>query len=167
MNIKKILGLCFLMVFVSCSDPTIVCGCFYPTNIDIALSYEDQAGNDLLDPEHANALTEDNLDIFYRKDGSYKEGLNGYDSYEIVEREDENNFVHVRLSSEPFEDRFASILIDFPNATSDTLEVRAKGKEDELYATKIWYNGELIWTQAEEGESQRRYFEVTKTIKAD
>lgn len=167
MKIKKVIGVCILIICVACSDPNRVCGCLHPTNIDIALSFEDQTGNDLLDPEHENAITEDNLDVFYRKDGSYAAKLNGNDSYEIIEREDENNFVHLQLSSDPFEDRYASILIDFPNTTSDTLDMQAKGPEDELYETKMWYNGELIWSQGEDVGETGHYFEVVKTVNPD
>ncbi|HLR33079.1 MAG TPA: hypothetical protein VK074_11350, partial [Fodinibius sp.] len=73
----------FLGIIQGCSMQ--VCGCFHPTNIEIALSYEDQQGNDLLNPEHANALTEQNLDVYYRKDGGYEEQLYFSESLKIVQ----------------------------------------------------------------------------------
>lgn len=164
----KLLAIVSIIVFLGIMQgcTTQVCGCFHPTNIDIALSYEDQAGNDLLNPEHANALTEDNLDVYYRKEERYKDKLNFTESFQIVKEEDKNNFLLLELSSAPFKDGRASILIDFPHSSSDTLEIQAKGSNP-LYASKVWYKGELVWTKAEQGQSQRRYFEITKTMEAN
>ena len=151
----------FLGIIQGCS--TQVCGCFHPTNIEMALSYEDQQGNDLLNPEHTNALTEQNLDVYYRKDEGYEDQLYFSESLQIVQREGQNNYLLLTLSSAPFEEREASLLIDFPNAATDTLNVQAKGSKDELYAAKIWYNDALIWPNREE-DINRPYVEVTKII---
>lgn len=149
-----------LMIVISCSNPNEVCGCFHPTHIEMTFSYQDQAGNDLLNPTHENAINEENVDIVYRKDGRYKGKLNYSESFQIVQREDQDNLLMFSLSSTPFEDRQASILIDFPHASNDTLDIKAEGNRDELHAMKIWYNGRLIWSK----EENERYFEITKII---
>ena len=166
MNIKKIIGIGTLIAISACSDPAIVCGCFQPTNIEMAFSYQDQQGNDLLNPEYEYSINKDNLDIYYREDGRYKRQLNFSDSFQIIHKQGQKNLLLFKLSSTPFEDREASLLLNFPHTSSDTLDLQAKGSNDELFVDKIWYNGELLWSN-KEGEDPNRYFEITKTVKAD
>ncbi|TYP95057.1 hypothetical protein LX73_0352 [Fodinibius salinus] len=71
-------------------------GYFHPTNIGISLSFEEQAGNALLNLKHENTLNTHNLDFTIKKTGGEEE-LN----FEIVTVEDEKQFytTHIKLIS--------------------------------------------------------------------
>ncbi len=103
------------------------------------------------------------MDIYYRKDGRYNGRLNLSESFRIVQKENQHNLLLLSLSSTPFEDREASILIDFPHASNDTLDIQAKGNDGELYATQLWHNSKLIWSNGE----NKRHFNIMKMVSSN
>lgn len=147
-----------LLIIKGCS--TQVCGCVYPTMVEIGFTFEDQEGKDLLNPNHEYAFDRYDPQFSYQTEQSEESLTYGMD-YEITETKSGNKYIDLVLGSKAFVNKNATVFIDFENASRDTLKVKADNSQETLFATKIWYNQELIW---DKNSGDVKQFEITKTI---
>lgn len=133
---------------------------------DIGLSFVDEDGKDLLNPEHPNHWNEDNLDVYYLQDGEkvrvYDDMMDYPESFKIFYAGDQDRYTMQLWTSSYVEDGHTTTFIEFPDGKMDTIKIKVHSVEGSLLAQKIWYNGELSWQQPESGQPEARYFVRTK-----
>lgn len=155
---NKFLSIICLAFFLSglngCS--TQVCGCIEKPNEIAMISYIDEQGQDLLDPDYENSINKNNLEFYYVEDGEKSREPGSADI--IYEEETKNYILQLHLSSHIEENGFTTTFIEFANGT-DTLKLEPRG-EDGAFGEKFWYNGDLVWEVSSE---EPIYLEITKT----
>lgn len=138
-------------------------------HVDISLSFFDSNHKDLLNPENTPDWDKESLNIYdLKEDGPKVRADNSLDNpkgFTISYSEDQNCwYMNLGLSTYLI-DGFTTTFIEFPAGTMDTLKLKGYRNEyGSIIGEKFWYNGELLWEQAEEGQNEPMYFEITKQV---
>lgn len=154
----------FIFVFISCTADSTGPDGLGQFGETFAIAFVDNAGQDLLDKETPNYWTEDDLNIYYLKDGEKELVFNGnlsmpknfwiYDPDNYNGVEDSNCHLELLLSSYLDEDGFSTTYIEFPGGEMDTLKLKGRlVPKAGFLGDKLWYNGELVWKRVNEGET--------------
>lgn len=164
--IIKISLLLFLFSILGCSSTTNDNGHIPPPDASFRFLYTDQNGEDLLNPEHPDSWDEENLGLYYLRNGSkvqmYEANLDNPKGLNIYHSEDRQRYI-LRLWVSPYLEENTSItFLEFPDGSFDTLEVQGQINEyDEIDPQKLWYNSNFKW---EKGSETSRYFEIDKSV---
>lgn len=139
---------------------------FDETGFDI--TYFDQNGNDLLDPNNPKSYKESNIDIYYLLDGikvkQYQENLQSPEFFFISNEIRENkHFMVLHPNRKSLDENNRAITyINFGNNEEDKVECEFQTYENSsnIQVVKIWYNNELKWQYTTGGSS--RWIEIIK-----
>lgn len=120
-----------------------------PPHEDIGLSFVDEQGNDRLNPDHSSPFTENNLEIYYLKDGEKERVFNGNLDYPknfklYISEGEENSRLQLALSNHVEGDGNTQTLIEFPDGTVDTVTMKPLNGYANS-AERLWYDGKLVW----------------------
>ncbi|MCW9707491.1 hypothetical protein [Fodinibius salsisoli] len=131
-------------IMVGCSSPNDA-NVYIGANVDFF--FVNEQGEDLLDPDHPNAITEKNTDLYYLEDGERKKVFEGHlDSpkkFSITsEKRSGKNWMRVFTNLIPDQDTTTTYL-QFSDFPEDTIRVQYGFTDNSTYIRKIWYNGEL------------------------
>ncbi|MGM0586916.1 MAG: hypothetical protein ACQETE_00735 [Bacteroidota bacterium] len=120
-------------------------------NLDLAIMYQDMQNRDLLNPEHEQSLTEENITIYWlindEKEKVYFENLDEPKMFSIDYNEDQKKyFIDIDLNYN-FSNDYSVTYLQYPNAVVDTIKIKGgkNANNGMRYFTKLWFNGELIW----------------------
>jgi len=139
---------------------------FDETAFDI--SYFDNNGNDLLDPNNPVSFKESDIDIYYLLDGlklkQYQANLE-YPEFFFISDEIRENKYFMRLfpnRKNLDENNRAITYINFGNNVEDKVECEFQTYENSsnIRVVKIWYNDELKYQYGDGSES--RWIEIIK-----
>lgn len=131
--------------------------------IDTFLDFSlvDQNGNDLLNPENANAYLESNIEIYYVNANNEEilvdmPNLDYSKGFFIYQRP--NNKYAIRIFSNDIDDsQITTTLVKWNSTDTDTIKCEIEREGDYYIAiSKVWYNDVVKW------EGGERYFEVVK-----
>lgn len=138
-------------------------------DIRIDLLFQNEKGENLLNPNHPNAITEQNTDLYFQIEGQNQKVFDGNldcpKMFCIQELEDDAPYKYLMLLTPNIIEgqNMATTYIRFSDATMDTLRVAYEYNTPATYVTKIWYNQELRWSLDENGEDNPlRFLIITK-----
>jgi hypothetical protein len=161
----KALTILLLMVSLySCKKNNVAV--FASTAFDI--SYFDQNGNDLLDPNNPKSYKESDIDIYYLLDGikvkQYQGNLD-FPEFFWIPNEIRENKHYMRLypnRKSLDENNRAITYINFGSNKEDKVECEFQTYENSssIQVVKIWYNDELKWQNRTGGDS--RWIDILK-----
>lgn len=168
LNIIIVLILFFLsMACNSSTEPESISGISNPA-ITVNLSYVDESGNDLLDSTNPNGWTEEDITIYYLKQGEKETVFDPDMKYpkNIQMRSDPVHGNYINLILNPYlEDNHSITYIEFPNGETDTLKIHAEMVKDVgMWGDKFWYNGELLFNTDGEMHFDVGYHTFTKSV---
>lgn len=154
-----------LVVLLSCSTNESSSSVVIQKNVSV--SYLNEQGKDLVDPDQSNRVSDKNVTMYYLKNGEavkYFEGnLDNPDGIGVLppsQTPSEYYALDFLVNTIPSQSQ-AITYVQFADGATDTLKVQYKNSENSSFSgvvvTKVWYNQELV---VEEGEP--RYFIVTK-----
>lgn len=144
----------FKIISILTISAVIFFGCSTDSNVETVkeiafyVSYLDQEGKDLLDPEHPVAITEQNTDLYYlignelvkQFEGHLDKPKKFWISTDEVLRD--LNFMVVQSNIIEGQDMAISYL-EFEDNTIDTVKTNYIQDGSNTHLTKVWYNGEL------------------------
>lgn len=130
-----------------------------PPSMDVSISYVDDEGNDVIDPN-----TLQFFNIYYlllnEETGDF-ERVEARDPQYSFYRDESSNLIALRIfPNREFIDGQTTTLIESPRDDFDTLTVEGRKEGRGAVAETIWYNGEKVWETAP--DPPRRYFIITK-----
>lgn len=153
---QYILFTMILMILVSCTSSTDG-GDAIETLTRIV--YLDKNGNNLLNPNHEDAITETNTSVYYLKDG---EKVKRDNKFYIAEESGKYTMgVHPNLGSSQ---ETAVTYIEPGDFDMDTIKVAYSESNSTIAVTKVWYNSELRW---DVDDREDRELEVVKVRSGD
>lgn len=164
----------FILGFISCTSDSTGPEGLGQHGVTFAIAFVDSTGQDLLDKETSNYWTEDDLDIYYLKDGEKELVFNAnldmpknfwiYDPDNYKGVEDSNCHMELLLSSYLDEDGYSTTYIEFPGGEMDTLRLKGRLTQAGFFGDTLWYNGEFMWEAVPDGEgpSEPRYLTIEK-----
>lgn len=114
------------------------------TLIDVILefSFEDNKGNDLLNPDFANSYKHEDLKVYYLDNG-VESILANNESLHFISNERNVYTLFIPL---PHDTSFLKL----SEGTIDTIRSEHKVGDNYNYITKVWYNNNLVWNRADE-----------------
>lgn len=117
--------------------------------VSIGISFVDQNGQDLLDPSHSNAITEQNTDLYYMIDDSLVKQFEGHlDHPKMFHIPDETsphneNYQLVVFSNIIKNQDTAFTYLEFEDGSMDTIKTQYEIADNSTIVTRVWYNGDL------------------------
>lgn len=129
----------------------------------ISLSIVDNLGKDLLNPDSLNSFNNNNVKLYYLKNGIeefYHCGNCDLPNGFTYDTKDHFNTFVFRPNFEQQQNNSNPITyIQWNESDRDTVQcqITRNGNNSSITCTKVWYNGELVWNS--EGE---RFFTITK-----
>jgi len=160
-----ILILVITLINTSCKDD-INYGDLVDTGITLSLITKD--GEDLLNPEIKNHLTENDINLFREEAGELfkyviEVNLDQPKSFRIIEG---TPYFRITMSPRtPNNEQFPIVYIEWGDIGMDTVKFEIVRKNDNAYEVtkKVWYNGEKVYDQ--DIEYAERHFIITKDIR--
>lgn len=138
---KYLITLLLLSMFMSCNkDDNSDSSTYISTSLEF--SFEDEQGNDLLNPNFKNAFNPKDVELFVIKDG-VKKIIANYDSPHFLL--DERGFYVLCLSLAN-----DTTYLKLSEAITDTITSHCKSGSNYKYLIEVWYNKDLIWNQNDE-----------------
>jgi hypothetical protein len=139
------------------------------TAIDI--SYFDQNGNDLLDPNNPLSFKESDIDVFYLLDGvkvkQYQGNLEFPEFFFISDEIRENkHFMRLFPNCENLDENNRAVTyINFSNNLEDKVEgeFQTYAHSSSIRIIKVWYNDVLVWQNIDGGNPA--WIEIIKSIR--
>lgn len=134
-------------------------------DIGIDLVYLDQEGQNLLNPGHADAITEANTNLYFLEDGTkrkvFESNLDCPKMFCIWQREVDSVYF-MRLFPNVIKGQdTASTYIEFSDGTMDTIKVEyIYDTSSSVHTSKVWYNDELKFNEDVDGKNNP-YREIT------
>lgn len=117
-------------------------------DIRMNISFVDETGNDLLNPNHPDAITEQNTDLYYVVDGEKERVFEGHldhpKQFYIWHAEEQDIYYMTLFPNREFTNNMSTTFIEFADSAMDTIQVEVE-KENVWVCTKVWYNQELKW----------------------
>ena len=150
----------FLSVLKGCS--TEVCGCVQ-FDTQVQFNFVDQEGHSLLNPDHPQAITERDVDLFFVESGHEVPAPGHF------------NIIHNKSTGRQYlqfspnieaEGSTPVAYLEFNNSERDTIKVSVHENDDITQVKKVWYNGDLRWDIDEDRDvNPARYIEINKELK--
>jgi hypothetical protein len=134
-----------MVLLVACNKKEV------PTNgvaveIYIDISYVDQNGNDLLNPENPTSYNPNDFGLYYLKNGKktlyYMSNYNEPHGYSKVWYFPESKLYCFRLFP-PADTSYLQISNDITDTIRSSVEIYNGGAS--MFLTKLWYNDSLVW----------------------
>lgn len=105
------------------------------------------AGEDLLDPQHPNAINPDNVKLYYYRNGVSEEvfnpDLHAPRNFWVIQDPDGGEYM-IRMVPNYYEAEGNTITyIEWNESDTDTIESEFSFHDDATLLHKVWYNGEL------------------------
>ncbi|MGM0545533.1 MAG: hypothetical protein ACQEST_02330 [Bacteroidota bacterium] len=131
-----------------------------PPSMDVSISYINENGEDLLDPELFQFF---NIYYLQRNEETEKFETNEAKEtqYSFYYEETSRRFALRIFPNREFIDGQSRTLIESPRDNFDTLRVQGYNEARGSIAERIWYNDELVWETTP--DPPRRYFTITKS----
>lgn len=140
---------------------------------DVYIKYVNKKGENLLNPAHSHAITEQNTNLYYLINGKkkrvYRPNLDAPKMFVIGNGFDSSGDYEMKLFANTPPDQMTAITyINFKNFPTDTLKVQYESPNSSIAITKVWYNGELRLdlTKRHKGQVSQRVIVVTKHLSA-
>lgn len=158
---------------ISCSEENnndIYYGISQSTSVDISIV--DEQGNDLLDPDNLNRINTSTVELYHIVDGEQLKFFYGHldysEGYRVYNPGDlgfNDNYLFCVMHTCGYgaekDDTMPVTYIKWANNDIDTLQCKYEISDYEVFCTKVWFIGELVWTSpGENGES--RWFQTIK-----
>ena len=150
---KKILTCLFLFTFVSCQKEEDCCDII---DVDVVIIYENEKGEDLLNPENEASFDHDDIKIYFDVGGNKEYAYQGnldYPNFHYVNQDADGKYHLVVYANTELVNQKSVTFIELNESTTDTLRLIFKTPNQSLITEKIWYNGELKFpTSMSEGK---------------
>lgn len=134
-----------------------------PPAMDVSISYVNDEGSDLLNP-NVYEVAYDQFNIYYlqkNEDSGEFERVPARDAQYSFYLDQEYGRVALRVfPNREFINSHSTTLIESPRDDIDTLEVKGYLEGQGAVAEAIWYNGEKVWETAP--YPPRRFITITK-----
>lgn len=131
-----------------------------PPAMDVSISYINEDGQDLMDPEFFHVFN-----IYYLQENEETGDLEPIEAketqYSFYYDESTNRYALRVFPNREFIGGQSRTLIESPRDDFDTLRVQGYNEARGSVAERIWYNDELVWETAP--NPPRRYFAITKS----
>src|SRR5690606_6285794 len=132
-------------------------------DVTAEFSLKDDKGNDLLNPDNANAIDESEIKIFYELNGETKEVFDGNMDYPrnffISSYSPESEYrISVFLNHSETEE-LPTTYIKWSETDTDTIKCEIHRTNSLTKITKLWLNDKQIWTSS---DGEARHFELLK-----
>lgn len=159
---KKVGSLSFLIAIL------IIAGCNIdgedgytaPPIMDVSISYINEDGEDLLEPDFFQFFN-----IYYlqknEETGEFEANEAKETQYSFYLDESSGLYALRVFPNREFIEGESRTLIESPRDNFDTLRVQGHNEGRGSVAERIWYNDELVWETSP--NSLRRYFAITKS----
>ncbi|MBN2732560.1 MAG: hypothetical protein JXR26_09040 [Balneolaceae bacterium] len=139
--------------------------CTIPVNRKIDLSFISKNGEDLLNPDHPEAINLQNITVYYLRDGEKIQVPNAnHPNVVSILSPSETTLsrYYLRLFANAIEEQIqAKTLIRFSDGSVDTLNVEYFDEDDLTAPAKVWYNQQLRWTKE---ANEPPFITITKDI---
>lgn len=157
------------VLFVACNSTT-PDHTVKSTNIDFSFVNED--GEDLLNPSHPHAITEQNTDLYYLINGEKEKVFDknlDYPKHFFIPDEKLSDKYFMRVFPNIVKGQKTAIsYIQFSDTTMDTIKVEYTDEPGLTVVTKVWYNGALRFNindkNQENIEYTSRYITITREV---
>lgn len=141
---KNIVMLFTILLFLGCSPEKQE---DFNLNVGFELSIINETGEDLLDPNHPNAIKEENIKLFYvindKVEEVYNPNLDNPRNFLIFKHENE---YRIRIFQNYSETETKPITyVQWSDSDKDTIEASYDRYSNAIIQRKIWYNGTLMW----------------------
>lgn len=141
---KNIVMLFTILLFLGCSPEKQE---DFNLNVGFELSIINETGEDLLDPNHPNAIKEENIKLFYvvndKVEEVYNPNLDNPRNFLIFKHENE---YRIRIFQNYSETETKPITyVQWSDSDKDTIEASYDRYSNAIIQRKIWYNGALMW----------------------
>jgi hypothetical protein len=160
MKKTNIYTLIALLLFALGCEPNVEEGLISPPIMDVSISYINENGEDLLDPDYFRFYN-----IYYlqknEQTGEFEAVEVANNQYSFYVDGETNRFALRVFPNRDFIDGESRTLIEDHRDNIDTLRVRGYNEGRGSIAERIWYNGELVWETAP--NPPRRYFAIIKS----
>ncbi|MDZ7680814.1 MAG: hypothetical protein U5J63_03645 [Fodinibius sp.] len=160
----RVISVVLVFVITGCSTGT--SDTFISSNTDIL--FVDQNGESLTNPNHPNAITEENTEIYFLEDGSKKKIFKGHldcPKMFCIEQGPKGKYYFSLHPNTESSNGKRVTYIKFADATWDTVRVQLDSPGSSNKAvTKVWYNQKLRW-DASNANPGNRGFTVTRKVK--
>lgn len=162
MQLLKILAIGFLIVGCSTGSD----GNRATINTDVKIVFVDQQGNNLLNPENQNTITEQNTNLYYLVNGEKQkvfEGTLDCPKQFCIEKSESSGTYYMQVFPNIIHGQNETITyIEFSDSSMDTIKVHYEDGRGYTYVTKVWYNHQLRWDNDADRGILR--FKVTRAI---
>jgi len=130
----------------------------------VKISVKNQKGDNLLDPKNSNSYTEEDITVFYLVDGEKKKvfrpNLENSKGFKIYNWENTPGYRMMIFPNDLSEDDIRTTYIQWGENDLDTMKTQIERKENSVWCTKVWWNGELRWEAYP--KKTKRYLEIIK-----
>ena len=155
-----------LIALASCTQEE----CCVIISTDMEISIADAAGEDLLDPNNAEAFQEEDITLYNVIDGDdvpfFQSNLDQPRGFALRERTDGiyslTVFVNIPAAEEIDESEVYTSYLQYGDDESSRDQIDytlSNPSGSSVMITQIWINGDVVWS---EGDVARRYFTITK-----
>jgi hypothetical protein len=139
----------FILLLISCdkeeteTQQTLI-------NTSLSLYILDEHGEDLLNPLHSNAIHEDDIKMYYVKNGKEelfsRPNLDVSKGFRILKPQGDlsNYWINLFLNSES-EEEVTTTILKWSDYKIDTLQASFMKGSDFIRVSKIWLNGKICW----------------------
>ncbi|MEL7834024.1 hypothetical protein [Fodinibius sp. Rm-B-1B1-1] len=131
-----------------------------PPSMDVSISYVDEQGKDVLNPEYFSVFN-----IYYLQKNEETEAFELVEvennQYSFYTDEESDRYALRIFPNREFIDGESRTIIENHRDDFDTLRVQGYNEGRGSVAERIWYNDELVWETAP--NPPRRYFVIIKT----
>lgn len=160
------LAILLSVAFVACQFGTGDDGYEPPPSIDVSISYVNEEGVDLLDPQAHDASFYNHFNVFYLQLNEATGELeqveaNPKTQYSFYTDESTGRVALRVFPNREFIDGYSKTLIESPRDDFDTLRVKGHKEGRGAIAERVWYNGTMVWETAD--PEPRRFFTIIKS----
>lgn len=133
----------------------------YNLDVGFELSIINSNGEDILNPNHTNAIKHSDIKLFYLINGEKEEVYNGNYTYprnfKIYEHQNEFR-IGISQNYSDMEEKPLTY-IQWNDIDTDTIESIYERNSNSVLQRKIWINGDLLW---ESNSGIEPFFVITK-----
>lgn len=141
---KLLIALITILTFSGCKNNN----CCTLISLDVNLEVQSSAGLDLLDPQNGNSFTQNNIDVFYLKEGTFVKVYDASKDFpkgiQIYKEGAGKNVLRLFANTSTDHMNNSITLIKFGNTQADTLKAQLQKDGTSITISKAWINGVLI-----------------------
>jgi hypothetical protein len=131
-----------ILLQMSCSKKM---DCCVIIDTGVRIHYITANGTNLINS--SDEYTEENIKIFYKKDGEYEYPYQGnldYPNMHFVDTTLNGEIILTVFANSNFEGNYSETIIELNERTRDTMRCEFDLTNGDQTATKVWYNGQLM-----------------------